>query len=116
MSVAMIFHPPIVASNARRSVTAILSAVIYISRKAEIAWPLIIVMGVIVIYLIYHSVTLDGLEKGNELISTIYHCIACDLIYMLLSFISYLWIDDVIAKKKKLKSYDDSLSWFWNKL
>lgn len=98
------------------SIVLIISLVIFISRKTEMAWPLIIVMVGVVGYLIYHSITLDRLEKGSELISTIYHCLACDLIFMLISFLSYLWIDDIVAKKKKLKSYDDSLSWFWNKL
>ena len=98
------------------SIVLVISLIIFISRKAEIAWPLIIVMAVIVGYLIYHSVKLDNLEKSSELVTTVYHCLACDLIFMLISFLSYLWIDDIVAKKKKLKSYDDSLSWFWNKL
>lgn len=98
------------------SVTLIISLVILFSRKTEMAWPLILVMVFITGYLIYHSVKLDSLERGSNLITTVYHCIACDLIYMLISFLSYLWIDDIVAKKKKLKSYDDSLSWFWNKL
>ena len=98
------------------SIVLVISLVIFISRKAEMAWPMIVIMVGVVGYLIYHSVTLDNLEKGSEMITTIYHCIACDLIFMLISFLSYLWIDDIVAKKKKLKSYDDSLSWFWNKL
>lgn len=97
-------------------IVAVMALVITLSRKAEIVWPLILLMIGITGYLIYHSIQLDSLEKGSELISTIYHCIACDLIYMLITFISYLWVDDIVAKKKKLKSYDDSLSWFWNKL
>ena len=97
-------------------ITVTIAAIIFICRKLEIAWPLIIVMAGITGYLIYHSIELDSLERGSEAISGVYHCIACDLIYMLISFISYLWIDDIVAKKKKLKSYDDSLSWFWNKL
>jgi hypothetical protein len=92
------------------------AGIIFISRKLEQAWPLIALMTYIGGILIYHSIILDGLEKGSEMISTIYHCIAFDLILVLLSFISYLWVDDIIAKKKKLKSYDDSLSWFWNKI
>lgn len=97
-------------------IISIMSVVILISRKAEMAWPLIILMVGITGYLIYHSIQLDRLDKGSELISVVYHCIACDLIYMLIAFMSYLWVDDIVAKKKKLKSYDDSLSWFWNKL
>ena len=98
------------------SIVLFMSLVILVSRKTEAAWPIIGLMIAIVGYLIYHTVELDSLEKGSELISVVYHCIACDLIYMLISFMSYLWVDDIIARHKKLKSYDDSLSWFWNKL
>lgn len=94
----------------------ITALVIFITRKLEKAWPLIILMISIIIILVFHTVTLDGLEAGSELISNTYHCIAVDLILMLLIFVSYLWVDDIIAKNKKLKSYDDSLSWFWNKI
>ena len=93
-----------------------IAAIILISRNAEIAWPLIIVMIGVTGFLIYHSIYLDGLEKGSKLITQVYHCIGCDLVYMLITFIAYLWVDDIIAKKKKVKSYDDSLSWFWNKM
>lgn len=96
-------------------ITIVIALVIYISRKAVIGWPLIITMIGITGYLIYHSIVLDGLERGSIEISNMYHCIACDLLFMLVAFISYLWVDDLVAKKKKLKSYDDSLSWFWNK-
>jgi cytochrome c oxidase assembly factor CtaG len=92
------------------------SLIIFTARKSEQAWPLIITMIYIVGLLIYHSITLDGLEKGSAMISTVYHCIAMDLILVLLVFMSYLWVDDIIAKRKKIKSYDDSLSWFWNKI
>ena len=98
------------------SIVLIISGIIIICRKLEVAWPLIIVMICIVGYMIYHSILLDNLEKESALLRTVYHCIAFDLMYMLISFISYLWIDSIIAKKKKLKSYDDSLNWFWDKL
>lgn len=97
-------------------IISVIALVIFFSRKSEMAWPLIIVMAVIVGFLIYHTVSLDDLQKGSEQISIVYHCIACDLIFMLVSFISYLWVDDIMAKSKKIKSYDDSLSWFWDKL
>ena len=97
-------------------IIVIIALIVYFSRRAEMAWPLVIVMIGITAFLIYHSVKLDSLEEGSQLISNIYHCIACDLMAMLVSFISYLWIDDIVAKKKNLKSYDDSLNWFWKKL
>ena len=39
-----------------------------------------------------------------------------DFIFIFLSFISYLWVDDIQAKIEKKKSIDDSLSWFWAKV
>lgn len=97
--------------------TLIIALVICFSKKTENAILIIAAIAVIVCMLIYHSITLDGLNSAeSELISNVYRCIAVDLVLLLLSFISFLWIDDIIAKKKKIKSYDDSLSWFWNKL
>lgn len=97
--------------------TLLVALIIYLSRKSEKEVFLIIEMVVIILLLVYHSVYLDSLlSSQEELISQAYHCLAVDLILLLISFISFLWVDDVVAKKKKLKSYDDSLSWFWNKL
>ena len=96
---------------------AILVAVIVISRKIEHIPLLIVAIVVFIGLLIYHSVFLESLVSTEEtLISQTYYCIAADLIMLLVAFISFLWVDDIVAKNKKLKSYDDSLSWFWNKL
>lgn len=94
--------------------TLITATVIFLSRKLENVYGLVTIMVIVIGFLIYHSVTLDG--ATGDLVSQTYHCIAFDLILLLLSFISYLWVDDIVAKKKKIKSYDDSLGWFWNKI
>lgn len=39
-----------------------------------------------------------------------------DFVFILVSFISYLWIDDIETKDKKKKSIDNSLEWFWSKV
>lgn len=97
--------------------TAVVAFVIYASRKSEVATFLIVAIVVFIGLLIYHSVYLNSLPANEtELISQAYYCIAIDLVLFLISFISYLWVDDIVAKKKKLKSYDDSLSWFWDKI
>lgn len=94
-----------------------ISLLIYISRKTKKPIILIFALVVIIGMLIFHSVTLDKISSVEEgVISHTYHCIAVDLVLILITFISYLWIDDIIAKEKHLKSYDDSLSWFWNKI
>ena len=65
------------------AITIIIALVIFVSRKSEMTWPLIIAMVAIIGCLIYHTVSIDDLQKGSEEISTLYHCIACDLIFLL---------------------------------
>ena len=64
--------------------------------------------------LVYYAICL----RNPELVSirhTIMNCICMNLIYILILFFSYLWVDDEEAKLKKRKSYDDSLDWLWKK-
>ena len=99
------------------TLTILVALIIFISKKSENGVLLIISMALILFLLIYHSIYLDSLASDQSaLISQAYHCLAVDLVLLLISFISFLWIDDIIAKDKKLKSYDDSLSWFWDKI
>ena len=39
-----------------------------------------------------------------------------DAIMIFLSYISYLWVDDIETKEKNKKSIDNSLEWFWKKI
>lgn len=99
------------------ALTLLVALIVLISKKSETGVLLIVSMVLILCLLIYHSVYLDNLTPDQDvLISQAYHCLAVDLVLLLISLISFLWIDDIIAKDKKLKSYDDSLSWFWDKI
>ena len=46
--------------------------------------------------------------------------LSASLIYdfglILLTYLAYLWIDDVEAKSRNKKSIDNSLDWFWSKI
>lgn len=42
--------------------------------------------------------------------------IGYNAVLIFLSYISYLWVDDIEAKEKQIKSIDNSLDWFWNKV
>ncbi len=97
--------------------TLLVALIIVLSRKIEKGIFLILFMIIILALLVYHSVYLDSLVPEQDiLISQAYHCIAVDLVLLLISFISFLWIDNIVAKDRKIKSYGDSLSWFWEKL
>ena len=39
-----------------------------------------------------------------------------DAIMIFLSYIAYLWVDDIETKEKNKKSIDNSLEWFWKKV
>jgi len=66
--------------------------------------------------LIGHSTqfAIEGLESPNT--TSVIYSIIYDLVFILLSFISYLWMDEIEAKAKKKRSIDNSLKWFWSKV
>lgn len=39
-----------------------------------------------------------------------------DFGFVLITYLSYLWIDDIEAKNRNKKSIDNSLDWFWSKI
>ena len=51
-----------------------------------------------------------------EVLKTLATCIAIDFVFVFLSFIGYLWMDDIESKERKIKSIDNSLDWFWKKV
>lgn len=53
---------------------------------------------------------------SEEVYHAIARSIAVDFGFIFLSFVSYLWVDDIQAKIEKRKSIDDSLNWFWAKV
>lgn len=55
-------------------------------------------------------------DPTGEILKVLAKCIAVDFAFIFLSFIAYLWMDDIEAKEKKIKSIDNSLDWFWKKV
>lgn len=39
-----------------------------------------------------------------------------DFGFILITYLAYLWIDDIEAKYRNKKSIDNSLEWFWTKV
>ncbi len=76
-----------------------------------------IVLFAYLILLIVHVAQLTTLpEEYRYMISTITRCLAIDFVFILISVFAYLWVDDVEAKAKGKKSYNNSLDWFWKKV
>ena len=72
---------------------------------------LILFLGIILIHA-FQSIVLT--EAYYKVIAT--KSLGIDAIMILLSYISYLWVDDIEAKAKNKKSIDNSLDWFWKKV
>ena len=69
------------------------------------------------VLLVVHVAQLMTLpEEYRYLISTLSRCLAIDFVFILITFFSYLWVDDIEAKKVGKKSIDSSLDWFWKKV
>lgn len=67
------------------------------------------------ITLIIYAVQLAILKNPIDR-QLIISCIGYNAILIFLSYISYLWVDDIESKEKKIKSIDNSLEWFWKKV
>ncbi len=76
---------------------------------------LAIMLGVFLLIIAGHTIEFS-ISNEVELQNIYAKCITVDFIFIFLSFISYLWIDDMEAKAGKKKSIDDSLNWFWSKV
>ncbi len=67
--------------------------------------------------LVTHVVQVSSLsQEYSYLASSIYKSLAWDFVFILITFFSYLWIDDLEAKKNNRKSIDNSLDWFWKEI
>lgn len=75
-----------------------------------------IMLFIFVSLLVLHVVEFNLGNLTVEGSSIAIRSVVLDLIFVLLSFISYLWIDNIEAKFKKKKVIEDNLDWFWNKI
>lgn len=84
------------------------------THKSAIPATMLVVFLVI---LVAHVAELMLMSDITEVVyKSLTTSVLVDFVFIFLSFISYLWIDDVQAKVEKKKSIDDSLNWFWTKV
>lgn len=93
------------------------ATVLLIFLGKEIKKPAIPAIALIafLIILVMHAVQLT-MPNYEEYYVTIRYCIAFELTMVLVTFLSYLWIDDIASKFYKKKSIDNSLDWFWKQV
>lgn len=91
--------------------------VLILAKETKRSSIIAIMLFAFTILLILHTITfLTNATLAKEDVSNLIYTMVFDLIFVLIAFISYLWIDDIEAKEKKKKSMDNSLNWFWEKI
>ncbi len=87
---------------------------IFLSQEIKKSYISGIVLFSYITLLVVHVLQLVTLSEDLKyLMSVLTRCIAIDFVFILISFFSYLWVDDIEAKKMGIKSIDNSLDWFW---
>lgn len=94
---------------------AITLILIFLGKETKKGYIVAIALAVFLMLLIWHVVQVVTPEYANYK-STLSSCIAIDFTMILLTFLSYLWVDDLESKEGKKKSIDNSLDWFWSKI
>lgn len=90
---------------------------VFLSQEIKKSYISAITLFTYIVILIIHVAQVATLsEEFRYMLSTLSRCIAIDFIFILISFFSYLWVDDIEAKVSGKKSVDNSLEWFWKKI
>ena len=108
--------------NFTNTTTLLLALVLFVltlflgkeTHKSEIP---AIMLFIFLILLVCHAIELGVMPNMTEETHfDLSRSILVDFIFICLSFISYLWIDDIQSKVENKKSRDNSLDWFWKKV
>lgn len=96
---------------------ALFLLVLFLAKHTKKSMIIAIMLFVFLAIITGHTVelTMMGIDESIT-VSTLATCIAVDFVFILLSFLSYLWVDDIEAKEMKKRSIDNSLDWFWSKV
>ena len=91
--------------------------VLILAKETKRSSIIAIMLFAFTMLLILHTITfLTNATLAKEDVSNLIYTMVFDLIFVLIAFISYLWIYDIEEKEKKKKSMDNSLNWFWEKI
>ena len=97
--------------------TLIFVLVLILAKETKKSFITAIMLFVFVGLLVAHAIVFTTSSNlAEDVVSDLIVTMVFDLIFVLISFFSYLWVDDIEAKLKKKKSIDDSLDWFWGKI
>ncbi len=96
---------------------AVIVCLIFLGHELKRSIAPAIALGLSTVLILMHAVQLyaftDFYANYQVALST---SLIYDFAFILVSYLAYLWIDDIEAKVKNKKSLDDSLEWFWKKV
>ena len=96
---------------------AVMLALVFLGHELKNSIPPAIALGLSTLLIVIHALQLYVFTNAYiDYISVLSSSIIYDFAMILVSYLSYLWIDDIEAKYKNKKSLDDSLEWFWKKV
>ena len=96
---------------------AVTILLIFLSQEVKKSYIGAVMLFAYLIILIVHVAQIATLpEEYRYLLATLSRCIVIDFIFVLVTFFSYLWVDDIETKVTGKKSIDNSLDWFWKKI
>ncbi len=91
--------------------------VLYLGRELKKSLVVGIMLFLFIALLVGHTIEFITIANTSEVVyKAITTSATYDLVFIFLSFISYLWVDDIEVKAGKKKSIDNGLEWFWNKV
>ncbi len=88
---------------------------IILGKEFKKSWLPAVALFIFLILLLIHTFQLTVLtDLMYKSMVTVSMCVDTCMIF--LSYISYLWVDDIETREKNKKSIDNSLDWFWKKV
>ena len=96
---------------------AVIVILTFLGHELKNSIPPAIALVLSILLIVMHAMQLYVFtDTYIEYVSVLSTSLIYDFAMILVSYLSYLWIDDVEAKFKNKKSLDDSLEWFWKKV
>lgn len=91
--------------------------ILFLGKETKKPWIPGTMLLVFVALLVAHTIEYATIGQTGEAVRQVIAATATfDLVYIFLSFMTYLWVDDMAVKEGRRKSIDNSLDWFWNKV
>ena len=96
---------------------AVIVCSIFLGHEIKRAVAPAVTLILAIILLVIHSMQLF-IFGGNyvEFQGVLSTSMLYDFGFILVSYLGYLWIDDIEAKYRNKKSISNSLDWFWSKI